>query len=217
MSSVRPGGSRVLRSAPTEAESGLPYTVLGDLLDPVPEDAIASLPVPLRKALNAALFQSAVEQGSTDQLAVSTAFLRVMRHMAADQPVVLAVDDIQWADGPSMRVLAFALHRLDVEPVRLLAALRSPSPNDADSALRKAVGDLRIQRLQVGPLPLPVIDDLLLQRLERPLRGPELDQVYSVSGGNPFFALEIFSPMSGRLTPRARLYRFGWLPMPISS
>jgi DNA-binding CsgD family transcriptional regulator len=191
MSSVRPRGGRVLGSAPTEAESGLPYALLGDLLDPVPEDAIASLPAPLRNALNAALFQEGVEQGSTDQLAVSTAFLRVLRHMAAEQPLVLAVDDIQWADGPSMRILAFALHRLDVEPVRLLAALRTSSSNDADSALRKAVGDLRIQRLQVGPLPLPVIDDLLLQRLERPLRSPELDQVYAVSGGNPFFALEI--------------------------
>jgi DNA-binding CsgD family transcriptional regulator len=184
-------GFRRLSSAPTEAEAGLPYAVLCDLLDPIPQEAVASLADPLRAALDVALFRAPAKQGPTDQLAVSTAFLRVLRHLATNQEVLLAVDDLQWVDAPSLRVLSFALNRLEGERVRVLSAIRVPSPNGAGDALRTAVGDGRLRRLPLGSLPLDVIDDLLLQRLERPLRRPQLDQVHSVSGGNPFFALEI--------------------------
>jgi DNA-binding CsgD family transcriptional regulator len=184
-------GYRVLSSAPTEAEAGLPHSVLGDLLDPVSEEALASLADPLRRALAVALFRAPAEQSPTDRLAVSTAFLRVLRSLAVERPVLVALDDIQWCDPASMRVLAFVFHRTDREQVKLLATARVLSSNEAGEALRKSVGDGQFQRLAIGPLPLDAIDDLLLQRLERPLRRPELDQVYAVSGGNPFFALEI--------------------------
>src|ERR1700730_11963568 len=142
-------------------------------------------------ALEVALFRAPSKLAATDHLAVSTAVLRVLRHIAADNPLLLALDDIQWIDGPSMRVLAFALHRLEREPVKLLVALRVPSTSEAGSQLQKTVGQSRLTSLEIGPLSLNDIDDLLLQRLERPLRRPELDQVYAVSGGNPFFALEV--------------------------
>jgi hypothetical protein len=191
LSAASAKGYRLLSAAPTEGEAGLPYAVLGDLLDPIPEGAVASLSAPLRTALDVALFRAPASQGPTDQLAVGTAFLRVVRHLADDGPVLLAADDIHWADGPSMRVLAFAIHRLDRDRVKMLTALRLPSTSQVGSALRKALGQGQLERLDIGPLSLNAIDDLLLQRLPRPLRRPELDQVYAVSGGNPFFALEI--------------------------
>jgi DNA-binding CsgD family transcriptional regulator len=184
-------GFKLLTSGPTEVEAKLPYAVLGDLLDPVPREAIASLADPLRTALEVALFRVPARQGPTDQLAVSSAFLRVLRHVAAHEDVLIAVDDVQWIDAPSLRVLAFALNRLEGERVRVLGALRLPSRNHSGDALGRAVGDGRLRRLRLGPLPLDVIDDLLLKRLESPLRRHQLDRVYSVSGGNPFFALEI--------------------------
>jgi DNA-binding CsgD family transcriptional regulator len=191
LSSAALNGYRILSAAPTEAESALPYAVLGDLLDPIPEEALASISMPLRAALEVALFRAPARQAPTDHLAVSGAFLRVLRYLATDQPVLVALDDIQWTDGPSMRVVAFALHRLEMERVRVITTLRVPSVGDGAGPLRKAVGDALLQRMEVRPLPLNVIDDLLLVRLARTLRRPELDHVYAASGGNPFFALEI--------------------------
>ncbi len=204
---------RILSSSPTQAEAHLPYAVLGDLLDPVPEEAMASLSGPLRSALEVALFRAPATQGATDQLAVSTAMLRLLRHLATDQNLLLAVDDIQWCDRSSMRVLAFALHRLADPRVRVIATSRVPSATAAESALRNAVSDARLQHLEIGRLPLTVIDDLLLHRLERPLRRTELEHVYRVSWGNPFFALEI-----GRfiLQHPAALRAGAPLPMPSS-
>ncbi len=184
-------GHRLLSSAPTQAETGLPYAMLGDLLDPVPEDAIASLSEPLQVALEVALFRMPARQAPADQFAVSTAFLRVVRYLAAECPVILAVDDLQWADGPSRRVLAFAIHRLEHDRVKVLAALRLPAAAEVASSIQNAVGHARFERLSVAPLSPTALDDLLLERLERPLTKPELDQVNAVSAGNPFFALEI--------------------------
>ncbi len=62
---------RVLKAAPAQIEMSLPYAVLGDLLDPYPEAAVAALPAPMRTALEAALLRAAAEQAPADQLAVS--------------------------------------------------------------------------------------------------------------------------------------------------
>ncbi|HVH64754.1 MAG TPA: AAA family ATPase [Candidatus Acidoferrum sp.] len=182
---------RPLSAAPTDAEASLPYAVLSDLLDPFPEEAVGSLSDPLRIALEAALFRVRSEQGPADQLAVSTAFLRVVRHQAADQPVLLALDDLQWVDAPSMRVLTFALRRLDREAVKVLATLRISAGGGPPSAFTTTLGENRVQRIELGPLSRSAIEDLLLRRLERPLPKPELVQVHAISRGNPFFALEI--------------------------
>lgn len=184
-------GYRVLSAAPSESEVRLPYAVLADLLDSVSHEALMSLPVPLRKALEIALLRAPADEGPTEQLAVSSAFLRLLRYLAADGLLLLAIDDLQWVDRPSNRVLTFALRRLEGEPIAVLAAARVPWPVELPQDLRQAIGDGRIERVPVDPLSFDAIDDLLLSRLPTALRRPELDQVYAVSGGNPFFALEI--------------------------
>ena len=184
-------GYRVLSAAPSESEVRLPYAVLADLLDTVSREALMSLPVPLRKALEVALLRAPADDGPTEQLAVSSAFLRLLRYLAADRLLLLAIDDLQWVDRPSNRVLTFALRRLDGERIVVLAAARIPWPAELPQYLRQAIGDGRIERVPVDPLSFEAIDDLLLSRLPTALQRPELDQVYAVSGGNPFFALEI--------------------------
>ena len=42
----------------------------------------------------------------------ATALVGVLTALAAEQPVLVAVDDVQWLDPASERALAFAAHRL---------------------------------------------------------------------------------------------------------
>jgi DNA-binding CsgD family transcriptional regulator len=184
-------GYRILTATPAEADAGLPFGVLGDLLDPLPEQAIALLSEPLRKALDVALFRAPTTQSPTDQLAVNTAFLRLLRQLTSEGDVLIAIDDVQWVDAPSMRVIAFAIHRLQQERVKFMGTARLPAVGDRVHALKKAIADEDFRRLGVGELPLNVIDDLLLHKLDRPLRKSDLDKVYSTSRGNPYFAIEI--------------------------
>src|SRR6266480_7325753 len=67
-------GYRVLSTRPAQAESQVSYAGLADLLEPVLEEALAELPPPQRRALEAALLLR--DAGSVpDQTAIAFAFL----------------------------------------------------------------------------------------------------------------------------------------------
>ena len=118
---------RVLTCRPAEAETGIAFAGLLDLLGPVADEAaVAQLPRPQRDALDTALLRRsadvAVEPG-----AVAVAVCGVLRAVAQEGPVALAIDDLQWLDAPTSRALRFALRRLDVEPIVVLVTQRSGS------------------------------------------------------------------------------------------
>jgi len=105
-------GYRTLSCGPVEAETRLSYAALGDLLEPVLEEALLAVPEPQRRALEVALLRSPSSGARTDQRAVSLAVLGCLRSVALTSPVVVAVDDIQWMDLPSVRVLQFVVRGL---------------------------------------------------------------------------------------------------------
>jgi hypothetical protein len=45
----------------------------------------------------------------------------LLEHLAADEPILVAIDDVQWLDRSSSSGLSFALRRLDTPLVLLLA------------------------------------------------------------------------------------------------
>jgi DNA-binding CsgD family transcriptional regulator len=110
--------------------------------------------------------------------------------LAARQPVLLAVDDVQWLDPPSALALQFAMRRSGDADLRLLVAARlegvprRPLPLERDLAQD-------LLRVEIGPLSLGALHRLLLRRLGEPLSRPVLRKVHDVSGGNPFYGLEI--------------------------
>src|SRR5215472_10717090 len=140
----------VLSCRPVESEATLSFAALGDLLDGVLDRALPPLPPPLRRALEVALLLADPVGGPPEPRAVAVAFLAVIRHLCASGPVVLAVDDLQWLDDPSARVLEFGLRRLRGEPAGLLASARDPG--DGRPAASTGLPAERLTRLRVGPL-----------------------------------------------------------------
>ena len=121
---------RTLSCGPVEAETRLSYAALGDLLEPILEEALPTLPEPQRQALEVALLRSPSSGARADQRAVSLAVLGCLRSVASTSPVVVAVDDIQWMDLPSVRVLQFVVRRLKDEQVGLMTAARGARADD---------------------------------------------------------------------------------------
>src|SRR4051794_7569135 len=115
-------GWTVLTSRAAQAEVGLSFTGLMDLLEGVADTALPELPEPLATALAVALLpRSPPPPGPpAGQREVSLALLTALRQLASRGPVLVAVDDVQWLDPASAQVLAFALRRLGGEPVRLV-------------------------------------------------------------------------------------------------
>jgi predicted ATPase len=166
---------------------------LGDLFD----FELPDLPAPQRRALDAALLRAEVEGAPPDQRAVSLASLGVLRALAASAPVIIAIDDVQWLDTPSARVLAFVVRRLEDAPIRILVALRAGSGGDP-LGLGRAGPAPGLHRMSLGPLPEEAMTRLLRARTGGDLNHPILLRLHRISEGNPLFALEIARALSGQ-------------------
>ena len=94
-----PAGVRVLRARPAEAERELSFSALGDLLAPA-LGRLGALSAPRRRALEVALLLAA-DEGGADARAVGLATLDLLRLLADEQPLLVALDDTQWLDPPS--------------------------------------------------------------------------------------------------------------------
>jgi DNA-binding CsgD family transcriptional regulator len=188
-------GALVLSSLPSAAEAKLSFAAVADLLGRVEGDAFAALPDPQRDALEVALLRRRPAGKGPDSRAVAAAFLTLIRGLAADRHVILAVDDWQWLDPPSRRVFEFAARRLEDEPVGLVCSIRPPS-----SAWP---ADDRVTHVAVGPLSLAALGRIVSANLGRPLPRPALVRIAEASGGNPFYALEIARLMAEQGPERA--------------
>jgi DNA-binding CsgD family transcriptional regulator len=178
-------GLRVLRARPVESESKLAFSSLADLLGPVLQDVLGELPPPQRRALDAALL---IDDGArADRRAVGAGLLSALRALAAQKRVLVAIDDSQWLDPSSAAALQFALRRLRGDPVALVTARR---PNGAGE-LEQAFPPERVLCVSVGPLEFLALNAVLHARLETTLPRPLLRRLHELSGGNPFFALEL--------------------------
>jgi DNA-binding CsgD family transcriptional regulator len=204
-------GMGVLAARATSAEVRLSFAGLADLIGRLPASVFESLPRPQRRALDAALLRDDAPADLTDPRGVGQGLLGVLRALAADGPVVVAVDDLQWLDRSSGRALTFALRRLVDEPVALLAAARMDVDEPPPFDLERVLADGRLRRVRIGPLSQGAFHEVLRARLGLNLSRPALLRLHERTGGNPFFALEI-----GRLLEGSRIEAADKLPLPHS-
>ena len=183
-------GYRVLTARAAESEARLSYAALGDLLGSVSGDAFAGMPSPLRQAIDVALLRTDDAGVAPDQRAVSLATAHALRNLSSNAPLVLAVDDVQWLDRPSARVLSFALRRLSVESIGALVSLRI-APDSAGDLLELDRAMPGTTHLAVGPLGQEPLGRILRDRTGAEVPRPVVTRLHGVTGGNPLFALEM--------------------------
>ena len=136
------GSAAVLRAGGDEAELLLPYGVVGQLV-------ASARGAGGRPGLLAGQLSDQV-----DPLAVGADLVVWLGQCGRGQPMVLVVvDDLQWADGPSARALLFAVRRLQADRVLVVAAAR---PGElarlGEGWLRFLAGDHRAGRVCLGGL-----------------------------------------------------------------
>jgi DNA-binding CsgD family transcriptional regulator len=184
-------GFRILRCRPVQAEAKLGFASLADLLAPVEEDALGALPGPQRQAIDAALLRAAPVAAGSASRAVAAGLLSVLRRLAGESPVVVAIDDVQWLDRSSEAALAFALRRLDPDtPVVLVAALRVDGAA-ADPLGFAALPAAARERVVLGPLSLSALYHVLHGQLGIVVPRPTLQRIEAASAGNPLLAVEL--------------------------
>ena len=194
-------GFQVVSAQPTEVETGLAFAALGDLLGPLLEAPIPDLPEPQRDALDAALLRAVdrrrrrIRSAFRSRPSTSFALLRPKRPSSSRSTMCRWLDE---ASVPRARLL----HPAPPGGSRRFPRSRGARPT-LDQPLPHWLATLppdRFTRLDVGPLSMDETDALLRGRLELKLSRPVLTRLHSISGGTPFYAIELGRELQARGT-----------------
>jgi DNA-binding CsgD family transcriptional regulator len=125
-----------------------------------------------------------------DAFAAAHAVFWLVAGLAAERPLLLAIDDAHWGDESSLRAIEHLARRLGDLPVALLVTQRAMEPGAPTAlldALRTAPGAVR---LDPGPLSSQAVTEVVRSRW------PEIDEstvdaVHEATGGNPLLLAEL--------------------------
>jgi DNA-binding CsgD family transcriptional regulator len=169
-----------------EAESAVAFATLQGLLWPL-RDALVEL-----EAGQEALLRGVLELGPTVEgsaFAVGAAVLALLSVASERRPLVLVVDDAQWADVASQEVLCFVGRRLEHERIALVAAVREDEP----CLLAEERG---FARLPLRGIPSEHALALLEASSPGPLSPEVTERLLEACAGNPLGLVELPSALS---------------------
>ena len=189
-------GMRVLAARGGELEGGFAYGIVRQLFEPLLASASpdlraellsgpAGLIEPLFGTSQLAASQDASAEGS---FALLHGLYWLAANVAFQQPTLLAMDDLHWADTLSLRWLLYLTRRLEGVPLLVAAATRPPEGEGRDPALvAELIADPEAAAVRPEPLGRGSI-----AVLARELHGLEPDEAFcaaleTATGGNPLF------------------------------
>jgi DNA-binding SARP family transcriptional activator len=210
---ARRRGGRILWGRCFESEEVLPFAVWADLLrgDPsLAREAFWSLVPPPERAELARLLPRPEDASSPgqpvmqDTRALFDAVARVLTLFARQAPLLVVIDDLQWSDTMSLRLLSFLLRRLAPSAsVCFMAAVRAEDLAVAPF-LRTVLQELEREQgfLPVEISPLTRADSkTFVQALARSSVGVDpgsvFERVWAVSEGNPLVIVETMQGLAG--------------------
>jgi len=112
-------------------------------------------------------------------------------NLAADRPVVLAVDDVQWCDTGSVRALAFLLRRLEGLPVLIATTLRTGETHEDEGLLAELAQDHSTISVHPGPLGPEGTAQLVRLRLGDNAHERFVAACHRTTGGNPLLLRQL--------------------------
>ena len=176
---ARREGTLVLRAAGAEFEAALSYAGLGQLLGPV-LGHLSELDEMDERALRVSL--GLIDGTASEEQAVAGATLRLLAAIAAKEPVLAVVDDVNWLDRASASVLAHVARRVSGTRVALLASMRTGERTPFDR-----VG---LETYELQPLSESEAESLLQERFPR-LTPRTRGRLLADANGNPLALLEL--------------------------
>ena len=208
----------VLRAHGYDAEAGVPYGPVVEVLrgaldapglagtDPQWLAEVARLLPELRQRFPG-LPQVTPPPAPAEAWRLFEAVAQLILAVSAEQPVVVAIDDLHWCDGDSCNLLHFLTRRLEEAPVLWCATLTlGELQRDAPAArlCRALRVKARASVITLAPLGEEEIWQMIREmgHVTAPTGGRRLaTRLHQVTGGNPFYVIELLKT----------LFAQGWL------
>lgn len=180
-------GMRILRARASELDRRLAFGVMRQLLEPAVfglsgqerEVAFAGAADPA-----APLFEGPADDSGEPEGSVLRALPWLVANLSRDQPLLLLIDDLQWTDEPTIRVLENLARRIDGLPVAMLIT-ESPAAPDPPVELAALRADSRVRRIELKPLSRDHTDQFAVRTLGRNPGDRFLEAIWLATGGNP--------------------------------
>ena len=132
-----------------------------------------------------------------EQARLREAVYELLTNLSTTAPLLVVLDDVQWADGSSCEMLGYLARRLQGHPIALLATCRE-TELAANTVLHSLLSHMQrehaVEYVRVEPL-----TDAQIATLVAHLPGNLVHDIQAQAAGNPFFAEELaFSLRSSR-------------------
>lgn len=188
-------GLTVLHARAAELEHEFAYGVVRQLFEPMLATASSAERTELYSGaaeLTSALFEKAqvvaLDDDSTD---VSFAMLHGLYWLAANlalrRPVLIAIDDLHWADTSSLRWLSHLQRRLEGLPLVVIAATRPPEQSLAEARIKEILADPAATIVRPALLSAESVAVIAREQFGRDADPAFAHACWRATGGNPLF------------------------------
>lgn len=114
--------------------------------------------------------------------------------LSADQPILLILEDLHWADDATLALLSYLTSRLSSLPIALIATYRDAEA-DIGPALAMALERLirlpNASRVNLKGLPRDQVRQMMKELINKEPPAEVVSVIYSETQGNPFFVEEL--------------------------
>jgi DNA-binding CsgD family transcriptional regulator len=202
----RKAGVNVLRARGGELEREFSYGIVRQLFEPALTGAGESERDEIlggAAALAAPLFGGdyLAHGGSTEAdagFATLHGLFWLSANLAARRPLVLAVDDLHWADKPSLRWLSYLVRRVEGLPLLVVGCLRPVEPGGEDRLLAELTSDPSLFVIRPPPLSEAAVTELVRETLSQEAEAEFCNACFAATGGNPLFVHELIAALAGQ-------------------
>jgi AAA ATPase domain len=193
-------GFRVLAARGRELEAGMAFAVARQLV----EAAVLSAGAGERRRLlagparaGAGALGLAAGAAPDSEFAAVHGLYWLCLNLAGRAPLLVAVDDVQWADGPSLAWLGYLGHRAAELPVLVVVSVREGDPAAAAPPVAAVVDAPGVHRVGLRPLTAEGVTALVRTDLGWAASAGFCAACGQLSGGNPLYVRELLAAARG--------------------
>src|SRR5437868_717097 len=198
-------------------ETGVPYAVFADALLPLLRALEPSTLSLLTRGGNAELVQLFPALASGDKPLTANGrrgdpsnlrerllwnFSQFLARFSAKRPLLLVLENLQWADSSSLELLHFTARQISAERILVVGTYNDAEPRaiDRQSPLRSMAGSLvalgAARVMHVGPLDVASTQELVQRALGQPAAGDLTEAIHQRTRGNPLFVEETLKALA---------------------